>query len=279
MAEVELRDDLGSLRYSVELDTLVEVAGDYYCVAKSCEGCPHLAYCESEEAKTYIDFINPLRTIIKTNKDRVDYSSQEWAEGSKFVDGKWVGSERFPSASKKRVYKIVKSIEGVDLDGKEVPYVVFNFETKEYQCIKQRCENCKFKDLCNSELQIKEFENIIAVTDLAAQEPRSFTIATGVNKQNLEKNWVKVFYNDSIRAIEKPYHFLSMFFRKLGVDTENDYLWFKWVNRSFFYDKQDMYNLTSLVNELAVKEDSSVRENLAQLLNKLKESWDNFSKN
>lgn len=277
---MQLMDKIGSLSYAVEEDCLVEIAGDYYCVAETCSGCKHSEYCsKGSEENIYIDFIPPARSVIKTqcNSKREESMIEDYNENAKFYEGAWRESGHgYLGASKKRAYKKVLDLGVVPYKNREIDFIVFNFETSEYICIRQRCSKCEHQSYCKNELIKKDsFESIVSVTDLAAQEPRSFTITTK-STGNLERNWVNVFYNDSIRGIGKPYQLFESFFRKSGVDTEKDYLWFKWVNSRFFYNKEELYNFAYYLSEagnssLSEEERNSFKEESKKLMI----MWDN----
>lgn len=284
---MEFLDNIDSLSYAVEEDCLVEIAGDFYCIAdsNSCSGCKHREYCDGGvEESIYVDFIPPARSVIKTQSDSVrkDSMLEDFKEGSEFYEGAWRESGNgYLGASKKRVYKKIIDMGVVPYKNREINFIIFNFETDEYICLRQRCSKCEHQSYCKNELIKKDsFESVVSVTDLAAQEPRSFTITTK-STGNLERNWVNVFYNDSIRGVGKPYQLFEIFFRKFGVDTEKDYIWFKWVNSRFFYNKEELYNFAYYLSEagntsLSEEDRNSFRDLSKSLMEKWGEDFNSF---
>lgn len=225
----------------LEGESLLYHNGEYYCVKDSCEGCKHFGKCKVEEAIIPANSVPAVRSIVKTNNKAETYQLEP-TEASNFSQGRFKG-DTIPY-SEFRVYKRVKSF--LNAEHKSQPSIVYLSKENAYYCINQLCSKCPYKDECDVVLEVKPYKDLIVTLDASAQEPRSFTLTTKLTN-NLERNWVSIFYNDSIRKLEKLYRSFELLCRLNGLDTNADSFHLK-VNQLYFKDKSDLYRLQTAIN-------------------------------
>ena len=248
----------------------VEIAGNMYCTRESCDNCEYKSHCENEPESVYVDLVPPVRSVIKTNNTTMDYTLNAENINSSYVNGRFKGNN-LPYANK-RVYKIVNSIENVNqLD--TLSHIIYN--KNKYYCVKQLCSQCKHRDQCDNEIEIKEYKDIILVADARAQEPRSFTLSTLITN-NLERKWEEVFVNDTIREIGKPYSTFEALFRQHGIDT-NSQLFKVWVNKTYFYNKSDLYILQAYCNMYFANKTEDNKFMLENHISYILDKWVSFN--
>lgn len=261
--------------YYKEFGRFVEINGEMYCDS-DCSTCPFAGKCKSEEAEVCIDMILPVRSVIATNTDRSAYTAEPLPDSKFNTESARYEGNTLPY-SPKRVYKQVDAIEGVDLeDIKHRPNHIV-FAHNRYYCLKQLCEGCRYNKSCSRNLEFRDsYRDVITAIDARAQEPRSFLLTTLITN-TYEKAWDKVFYNDTIREHAKEYHTLESAFKKLKVDVEDD-LFKLWVDRSFFYDKTELYKLQFYMNNYLIKRDDTARAKLRRQIDSLHSSFKSFVK-
>lgn len=220
----------------------VEIAGDYFCLKESCDGCPYKDKCENEVEETYTDFTPPVRYVIRT-----DNKTQPYSPYPKGINDKKDSVNRFQGKvlpqSNKKVYKRI--LEHPDIDGTD--FIIYQHTSDKYYCLNQQCKQCKFNKVCKRELEIVEDTHSLLVIDFKNQEPRAFTL-TCLTTGNREWNWDDVFRNDSIREQGQIYKTLENLFKHFKIDTSVKNLKFnEWVDNRFFKDRTELYRLQKAV--------------------------------
>lgn len=258
----------------LEHDRFVEIAGDFYC-ASDCNTCPFSDKCEFEITEQYIDFVPPLRSIIKTNDKSEPYSilPQDITQQPDSTN-RYEGTTL--PANNKRVFKVIKSLPDPYKDN-EIEHIVYHPVQEKYYCIRQLCKTCPYyKNGCESELEFHTDKSLLYANDIRAQEPKGFLLTTLVTN-NFEKLWANTFENDSIKSLGKIYSTLENLFRQAGIDTSIDNRkFFRWVNTMCFTSKEILFKLQHLSNTYYKDKTETNRNNLIEYAKFLLDSYNLF---
>lgn len=235
-----------------EHDQFVEVAGDFYC-ASDCNNCKYAGICEFEIEETFIDFILPLRSVIKA----IPYKDNK-------------------EVQHKRILKEIKS-HPESYKNNEIDHILYHPKDKTYYCIHQQCQECQYYGQgCEFELKVVPDSWVIYANDLRAQEPRSFLLST-LTTGNFERLWAETFCNDSIKEVGRPYYTLINMFKQAGVDVslDNEFLHI-WIDKEFFYNKTKLYELQDAMNRYYSNKSDESLKNLQEITDKLINSYNDF---
>lgn len=256
----------------LEYDHFVEISGEMFCTKDTCEGCKFINQCQNQEQEVFSDTVIPVRSIIKTDNTPQPYSLEtDDIENKSFSQGRFSG-DTIPHTNK-RVYKVINDISNTQYKNREINHIIFQ-EGKHY-CIKQRCSNCPLLLNCNHSLEVRESKDYIVALDLSAQEPRSFLLSTRLTK-NIEKVWLKTFANDFIRSL-KEYHTLELLFKHNNIDTSiSNEVYHLWLDKSFFYDKTDIFKLQIAVNNYYKDQTEQNKQELSSITDKIVTSYKDF---
>ena len=272
-SEVELREDIGDLTFIVEQERFVESRGDYFCVAKSCDGCPYVDFCETEEAELEINLIPATRRSIGTAKiegatifDSVPISE---VESNTKVNNRWEHPDGYLTRNDTKIYKKITSLP-TKYEDNEIPYILFEEDKEAYYCVKQTCDDCPYdKEGCEVELEYAKNDMKIVATDVRSQEPRGFTLLSR------EPEWVAVFVNDSLREIEGLLVYIDMIFKEeFKVDIKTSQHYFAYLDNRFFFNKEVLYKFNYLCE--AYRKGYKVSKALKKHIEAFREDYESF---
>lgn len=258
-----------------EFDQFIEIKGKMYCTLDTCEGCQYKDKCQNTSEEVYIDTIPPARAIIKTDNTPDSYSLETDSVENKnlFKQGRFLDPNGTIPHNNKRVYKIIKDIKNIPYKNREINHILF--QDGNYYCIKQRCSNCKYQDICQRTFEVKSFKDYIEALDIVAQEPNSFLLSTKMTG-NTEKVWLETFANSKIRQL-KEWHTLKTLFKHNNIDTSiNNEAFQLWLDKSFFYDFTDIFKLQVAVNKYYKDKNEDTIAELETITNRLLDSYKEF---
>ena len=236
---MQLRDDLVELEHYVEAEHFVEYMGEIYCVKDDCSNCKYKNECESVEADIECSLKTPVRFCVGVDNETVFENDDAYLYGLDIKQLKqpynlwnhrFLDNTGYLPESRFAIHKIVQKPET------EKPYIIFNDTDKKHYCIRQVCSECEHKSTCKPEIVKEKRQYITVALDLRSQEPRANTYVTK------EPNWIKVFQNDSLRAMPDLFLPINNLFTELGVDIEHDPIYWTWLDKMFFIDKTVAYN-------------------------------------
>jgi len=273
VSEVELRDDIEDLVLVVEHERFVESRGQYFCVAKSCNGCPYVEFCETEEDELEINLIPATRRSIGTADITegvfVDSIPIEQVKGNSKQNNRWENETGYLSRRDVKIYKKILELPG-DYERGEIPYILFDEDEASYYCIKQTCDDCPFdKNGCKVELQYAKNVMKVVATDVKSQEPRAFTLLSR------EPNWVSVFVNDGLREIKGLLRYIDLVFKEeFRINIKTDQHYFAYLDNRFFFDKTVLYEFNYLCE--AHRRGHNVTKALKKQIEIFRKDYDKF---
>ena len=244
-SEVELREDIGDLTFVVEQERFVESRGQWFCVAKNCDGCPHTDFCETEEDELEINLIPATRRSIGTAdiKGATIYESIPISEveSNTKVNNRWEDKDGYLTRNDTKIYKRMVHLSD-PYENNEIPYILFDEDKEAYYCVRQNCEDCSY-DKSGCEVKLEYAPNVmkIVATDVRSQEPRGFTLLSR------EPNWVSVFVNDSLREIDGLLTYIDLVFKEeFKIDVKTSQHYFAYLDNRFFFNKEVLYKFNYL---------------------------------
>ena len=272
-SEVKLREDIEDLTFVVEQERFVESRGHWFCVAKNCDGCPHIDFCETEEDELEVNLIPATRRSIGTAEiteglifDSVKISD---IESNTKAHNRWEDPDGYLTRKDTKIYKRVEHLPKPYKDN-EIPYILFEEDKEAYYCVKQVCDNCPF-DMNGCEVKLEYEKNVmkIVATDVRSQEPRGFTLLSR------EPNWVAVFVNDSLREINGLLTYIDMVFKdEFKVDIKTSQHYFAYLDNRFFFNKEVLYKFNYLCE--AHRKGLNVTKALMKMIEAFKLDYDDF---
>lgn len=286
-----LQDKFSDLSLALEGEAFVEYQGDFFCIRETCEGCDHISHCTEQGYVDGTEFVGdtkpledkmilPARAVVssKTNVESDEYTPFPFVEESDVDisdfgdDASWrvEGKNRLNHGNKIILKKMI-SLGEVLYENRELEYILYNPDDKEYYCVRQVCSLCEHREYCKVDVIIKEADRRILSLDMRSQEPRAFSMLSK------EPNWLKIFRNDSLRNNPSLLMYIDEIFKKeLEIDTDRSVKYWKFLDHHFFEDYTFLYELNKSVIDYKRDRNDSNREKVSEMIETVKKMWSDF---